>query len=280
MTQNTLIEYMRERGFNIPQNINNYGKFIRFPAQGKKTQNRSAWLINKGDHAVFGNFVTGEKYTWSAKGKADSIGMTDDDIKEAKKAARQAAAHIKREQQEAAQQAKILWDSYSECNDNHSYLSKKKVKSIGLKITEEGALVIPVFVENKLSSLQYIYPNGFKQFMPGGSVKGGYYPIAEPEKGHSDMIVLCEGYATAYSISHHISNYVYCCFGCHNLEPVAKYIYKKYPECTIVFAGDNDDVGKRCAINAANNIKNDKSQYTIPPDMEGVSDFNDYFNMI
>ena len=55
-------------------------------------------------------------------------------------------------------------------------------------VLDGNRMLIPIYVDNVISSGQHIDIDGRKQFVPDGRVKGGYYYI----KGSSDAIAICE----------------------------------------------------------------------------------------
>ena len=80
---------------------------------------------------------------------------------------------------------------------SHPYLVAKKIGTRGLRQYKD-ALVVPVYRNGKLASLQFIGPDGTKRFLSDGQVDGGYASISSgPERGR---IVIAEGFATAASL--------------------------------------------------------------------------------
>src|SRR5699024_7093169 len=110
-------------------------------------------------------------------------------------ARQQAEQERARAHQSAAQSAAEAWGKAKPADTFHGYLVSKGVGAHGIR--ESGQqLLVPVYVDGEISSLQKIASDGEKRFHPGGNIKNGYYFIGEP----GDTIVIAEGYATAASI--------------------------------------------------------------------------------
>ena len=125
-------------------------------------------------------------------------------------------------------------------------------------------------------NLQFIYDKR-KIFLTGGKTKGCYFPFyfnkfGEPTK----ILMICEGFATGYSVMQNFECDVLVAFSAGNLKEVALNAVNKftwYDE--ILIAADNDEshVGEKMALEAARVAGIDY----IMPDIRGM-DFNDYFN--
>ncbi|MFO8141347.1 MAG: DUF3987 domain-containing protein, partial [Marinobacter sp.] len=87
-------------------------------------------------------------------------------------------------------------------------------------------------------SLQFIYPDGFKKNQPDGQTTGGFCIIGDPAK--SDIIYICEGFATGASIYEATGQAVFVAFTANNLEAVTGIAKRRYPEKQIIIASDND----------------------------------------
>lgn len=180
-------------------------------------------------------------------------------------------------QSEKAIYALQIWEGSSEVT-NHDYLTRKNIKSVdGIKVSNNGDLIIPVCYDNGITSLQFIKPDGSKKFLGGGKIKGCYFKI----KGNNDIIYITEGYATGYSIYEATSHSVYVCFNAGNIYEVASYVKNKYPDNKIIIAGDDDqfndvNTGRVKAIQTAEGL----GLEVIFPEFDSLdgnpTDFNDY----
>jgi len=62
-----------------------------------------------------------------------------------------------------------------------------------------GTLMIPMMLRGVIPSIQFIKADGTKNFKGGARSSGAYCKIGF-ENNQTDLIVICEGYATAASI--------------------------------------------------------------------------------
>ncbi|MBF0496271.1 MAG: toprim domain-containing protein [Deltaproteobacteria bacterium] len=151
-----------------------------------------------------------------------------------------ADARKKESQQEAATLAQKIWSESKPC-DSHPYLERKKVQSYGLKIDDQGRLIVQIYGENGgMMSLQRILPEKpadgtDKPFLTGGRTKGGFYTIPG-----NDKICIAEGYATAASVHEATGATVYVAFYAGNLKSVAQIARRKHPDATITICCDDD----------------------------------------
>lgn len=197
---------------------------------------------------------------------------------EQKRAAEKAA-------KDAAAKASSIWAGAKAPDPKHPYLVAKGITSRGLR-QYRNALVVPVYRDGKVVSLQFITPDGDKRFLTGGKMDGGYASISGKDASR-DRIVIAEGFATAASLHTATGLPVVVTFNAGNLLPVAKAIRAKYPEAQIVLAADNDqwtvvrgkptNVGVIRATQAAEAVGGTLS---IPPfaydDPAKPTDWNDY----
>ncbi|MGL4559601.1 MAG: hypothetical protein ACRCV5_19055, partial [Afipia sp.] len=81
----------------------------------------------------------------------------------------------------------------------HAYLMRKGLAIDGcggLRVNNNGNLIVPMFVGDHLSSIQSITPDGEKRFWPGAHTRGAHYQIGD----HHPLTVICEGFATGLRI--------------------------------------------------------------------------------
>lgn len=230
-----LADALAAHGLTLPANAEP-GRLVRMPGAGKGPSNRAGWLklFPDGQGAVFGDWSTGLQETWQARKPAN-----DDELQRWRQIAEQAQAEAdhKRHQSatEAAQAARQEWDAATAPDALHGYLISKGIDPHGIKQSGD-LLLVPVYVNGELSSLQRIATDGSKRFMPGGRIKGGYHLIGDP----AERIVIAEGYATASSIHETTGEAVAVAFNCGNLQAVAEAMRTKYPDARITVAADDD----------------------------------------
>ena len=130
----------------------------------------------------------------------------------------------------------FLWDSALPTTRNHPYLSRKKIKPHGIKVSGDN-LVIPIYNTKKdVCGIQTITPDGIKKFEYESKIEGNFYPLNE--NSDDTVFYITEGFATAASIAEATGSTVICSFSAGNLEKVAKVIREK-TENVIVIAADN-----------------------------------------
>ncbi len=159
-----------------------------------------------------------------------------------RKAVRKAREELKRKDDEAAQAAAAkagrVWKAASAPDPRHPYLIAKHIGPKGLRQYKD-ALVVPATRDGRITSLQFISPDGSKRFLTGGRMDGAYTSLAAKD-GPKDWIVIAEGFATAASLHAATGLPVIVAFNAGNLLPVAQAIRAKYPDARLVVAGDND----------------------------------------
>ena len=212
----------------------------RCPVEDKPGgQDGAYWLrLDSPASGWWRNWRTGESANWTAKSERALSKAERQALKV--RAAEDRRIRLKEEakrQAEAAEAARRILAEAPECTE-HAYLSSKGLKPCsGLKLAHDGRLVVPVYGQDgNPMSLQYIANDGEKRFLTGGRKNGGFFVI----KGKPDRLFVCEGLATGLSIGESTKGTVLCAFDAGNLEPVAAFFRKKYPNCEIVLCADDD----------------------------------------
>lgn len=238
-----------------------FGKLQRIAAinaQGKRKA-KSGWYKLKEYHCKNGeSFIAGyygnhslgisEKIEvdfkeWTAEEKTEYHAQMEAD--------RQAAEQAKQEAIDACiAKAQKIWPTLQD-NAVNEYLNRKQVKAFGVRFCA-GKLVVPMYNNGQLVSLQWIEADGSKKFMTGTPKKGAYFFISKPQPS-SEVIALAEGYATAATIHMATGWPVFVAFDAGNLEPVAQFIRAKWPQTKILICADKDPsgVGQQKAEKAA-----------------------------
>lgn len=228
---------------------------------------RHVWKSGK-----VGGSVTIATLVWEAqqsgfKLEAPEAAQLDEQQAEARRLqraeARAKSAKEERERKAAAYiEAEKIWSAATPAI-GHPYLSKKQVKSHGLRIGtwpkrtklgeiyghSEGVLLIPMRnAKGQLTSLQGVFdvmPAGYTQgktYLKDGEKSGSWFMIGHITEGCK--IALCEGYATGATI-HELTGWtVLVCFDRTNLLTVAEQIRPSTPGIEIVICADNDQFGK------------------------------------
>jgi putative DNA primase/helicase len=156
------------------------GSLERFDVE--KRGDKAGWYIFYQDGVCpagsFGNWKAGLKKTWSHKVEADmSAAELDIFRRHVAEMTAKREAELKRIHAEAKAAAERIWSASMPAPADHPYLTKKNVPSYGLKIANDGRLIVPLFdIYNDIHSLQYIDKDN-KKFLPGGSVNGFFFTI-------------------------------------------------------------------------------------------------------
>lgn len=252
---------MRANGITPPDSIIGDGKRHRFNHEEVKGK-QSGWYTLHLDGIPAGNFgcwrTLPDGMNWSAK---SSSAMTESERQAhharvtAMKAQREVEA--KARHAEARAQCERLWESSGECPPDHPYVVQKCIQPLGVRVLNE-TIIVPVMVDNALSSLQFIEPNGAKRMKSGGDATGGYCDIGE-RLYDATIIVICEGWATGCSLHEATGYRVRMAFNSGNLMAVAKATRKAFPNARIILAADDDyrnttNTGITSATAAANAV--------------------------
>ena len=218
-------------GLDAPDMIDDDGVLHRF-GKGK-----ACWYVLHGDGIPAGSFGcwrAGLQSTWCAKSDNAMTPAERDAHRQRIKAmkAQREEAEAARCKEEAGKAA-MRWDAAGPA-PGHPYLVRKGVQAHGAR--QDSALLIPLRdTAGRLHSLQTITPDGDKRFR--GRMKGCYHAIgAKP----TDLLVVCEGYATGASIHEATLWPVAVAFTADNVGPVAVALHKAYPHLQIVIAADDD----------------------------------------
>jgi len=115
-----------------------------------------------------------------------------------------------------------------------------------------GDLLLPIYdVNGDIWSAQTIQPSGTKLFAAGSQKEGHFYVVDGNSEGlvgsaaltalnNAKTIIIAEGYSTADTVSQAMNGPVVAAFDSGNLIPVAQQLHDKYPNKSIVIAGDDD----------------------------------------
>ena len=155
----------------------------------------------------------------------------------------------------------------------HPYLTRKGIKSHPhVRVSSKGDLVLPIFHGEQISSLQFISPNGSKRMLGGGRIKGGFDYIGEFNPD-DNLVLLCEGYATAYTLYECTGYPVVYCFNANNLYDVAKELVQEYQFNPLICADNDSHLKNNVGINKAVAVSEKLHLLAVAPDEQG--DFND-----
>ena len=256
-------------------------KFYRFHGIGKHNGNTAGFckLFADGLGGIYGDWSSGLSETWLAK-RGKPLSQADRAAFRRAFAEATAQAEAKRsvERADAADEAVAIWNAARPATDDHPYLASKHIKAHGLRL-HQGRLVVPMYADGELHSLQFIGADGDKRFLPGGRTKGCYFIIGETE--YAAALGFAEGYATGATVHEAAGCPVVVTFGAGNLAGVAQAIRKKFPKLPFFFCADDDyqtegNPGLTKATEAARLVDGLLAIPDFGPDRpDGATDFND-----
>jgi putative DNA primase/helicase len=203
-------------------------------------------------------------YIHNTDGKREALTAQQKTAREAKNRSEDVKLALQRA--DAAAKAGSIWNAPMNVADadfpslsEHPYLVKKCIQSHGAKVYQgsltiggmdcNGAIMIPIMLKHKITSLQFINCDGEKRFLPGGE-KGGYL-IGKMADGKP--VCIAEGFATGASIHEATGFPVIAAFDAGNMRKMAEVIRANMPDAVIVLCADNDEsgTGQRKATDAA-----------------------------
>ena len=238
-------EAIYSAGITPPDFIEADGKLRRF-ASGDKKNDKNGWYVlhNEGIPAgAFGCWKKDINQTWRANlgrvltpAESKAIQLRMQAVREQHEAEK---ANL---QAEAKTKALDLWTKAIPAT-NHPYLNAKGIRPYTAKQLH-NSLLIPLYENQEIQSLQIIETDGTKRFLTGGRVAGCYYPIGTTDmiwdNPNSKIFCICEGFATGASI-HEATGYpVAIAFNAGNLEAVAKVMKAKFAHLQLVICADDD----------------------------------------
>jgi putative DNA primase/helicase len=218
------------------------GRIHRFDRDGKK----NAWfwgvcMYSSKDGspyylATVGDWRTDEKFefkTNAAYSKEDAKLIAERIKSGAKKAEKEKLQH----QLEVADLSKSAFNEFAQTGTT-PYLSKKQIPELyGCRVDADTLIVPARDAENKLWGFQRIYQDGKKYFQSGQRKEGCFHVIpSEINFQETEVVYVCEGFATGASIYQATGKPVVVAFDAGNLLPVASSIMGP----TIIICGDDD----------------------------------------
>lgn len=230
------------------------GSIQRFHVPGDKAGTLNGWYVLYLDgiaSGAFGSWKTGSAHTWCSREPVDAR-EAEQVRQRIEQARRQRQAEQHQRQQSAAEYANRLWRDARRADPQHPYLTRKGLRTHGLR-QRGDALLVPLVRNGVLANLQRIYLDGSKRFLSGGIVTGCYSPLGVITP--VAPLYVCEGWATGATIHADTGAAVACAMNAGNLRPAALALREKHPHASLIIAGDDDRQTEgnpgRMAANAA-----------------------------
>lgn len=262
------------------------GILRRFRVKGDRSGTKNGWYVLFSGVNIAGSFgywKSGFNTTWSAKNPCQLTKQEKIELKLQRRKAIQL-----REQNRIDEQHKVaikcgeIWEKQSQPVDkNHPYLLMKQIKPYGIRQLKKSLIVPIQDIQNKLVSLQTIYPSGSKSFKPGGKIAGCFMTLGQL----TGTVFVCEGYSTGATIHQVTNKSVVIAFNAGNLDKVVSSILaQNIDDLTLIIAADNDhqnslNIGM---LKAAQCATKHKLHYIYPSfyEYQRGSDFNDLHQLI
>lgn len=227
------------------------GRLVRFRVMGDKAGSKNGWAVLHHypiQAGAFGSWKTGESHTWQAAQFASLDPSARAELQRQRRAMQQARAEEEAKvRAEAAAKAARLWERAKPATDSHPYLVAKQVRAYGVRQLREMLLIPARDEQGRLHTIQFVATDGSKRFLTGGRIRGCYCAIGRP----ADVLLVCEGYATAATLHQATGHATAAAFSAGNLEPVARALRAKFPRLALVLAADNDPTPGNPGLSAA-----------------------------
>ncbi len=146
------------------------------------------------------------------------------------------------EARQAAGRARDAWGKASANPVVHPYLVRKQVDAIGLRVSADGLLLIPMVRDGQLVGLQKIDQEGGKRYSSGMEKPGAAHVLGSPLG--AELIAVGEGYATCasarMSVVDMIDLPVAVAFDAGSIMAIARRLRSDHPGAHLLFLADDD----------------------------------------
>ena len=251
-----VLAFMRQRDiYPIPRDAHLIldGQIHRYHVEGDRGHKKNgAYRIHTDGHPA-GWVQDWKSPDGTVKWGMNTDGLSSEKLSDVEKSEKSEKTRIEREKREAekkkyqaerSQAARELWDSCTEGEFKHAYLTKKGIKSHGTRLRVTPPLIIvPLQDENgTIVSVQTIDNNGEKINFKGAPKNNTFFPI-DFEKIETDKktpILIAEGFATAAKINELTGCPIAVAVDSGNLINVAAILSRKYKGRKLIIMADND----------------------------------------
>jgi putative DNA primase/helicase len=225
------------------------GQKHRISVEGEKFSERSGsgfYVAHLDGHPAgyIKNNKTGMEGRWKSKGYSLSPEQKAElNATAAQKLAERDAALARKQELAAKRAAQRLVDLMPAVQPTPYMIAKGIAAHSGALTDGQGLTTyVPAFDETgKQWTAQYIDEEGVKRFAKDSRKEGCFHVVGGMDKlASASMLVICEGYATAVSLSQALGLPAVAAFDSGNLLPVAQALHAKFPIKPIIIAGDDD----------------------------------------
>lgn len=216
------------------------GEIHRFHVEGDKPASKNGWyVLHLGRIAAgaYGSWRSGVRGTWSSRELQEMSQLERwEHKKRMQEIRRQKKAMTQKLQSEVASKVEKLWRSAQPANPYHPYLVRKNIGPHHLRQIGDLLLIPLVDPQGRLWNLQRINSAGEKRFLAGGRVKDCFAVIPGND---SEVLLVCEGFATGSTLREITGYKVLCAMSGHNLQSVT-YAAGFMTENRVRLCADND----------------------------------------
>ncbi|MHA7777192.1 DUF5710 domain-containing protein [Roseibium sp. M-1] len=292
-------QFLRDNGADLQVSPEMDGKWHRvaLAGDGKVTNASYRGFLDGVPNGQFKNFKGGEEpLQWTGRGDALSLEEKQRLLAEAAQNREIRERERAKDQEIAAKRAFGIWTNLKTWATpaNCPYLARKNVRGYGVKLSEDGRMVIPLRDDTgRIWSLQFVGDE--KTYLKHGRKDGLYHTIdpnkdleSTPEKGDRLTVIVGEGYATGADVHNATNLPTFVAFDGDNLVATAKAVRERYPTSNILIAADDDhhlpqrtpplpNKGLKCAWAAAEAVggKVLAPSFTPAEKDRGATDWND-----
>jgi putative DNA primase/helicase len=190
--------------------------------------------------AVYGDYVSG----FEGKLICDTgVELSQLERFQAGKRLKEEIARAKAERESHAEYSSGIalrtWEAGTSASADHSYLKRKQIQPHSTRIASDGRLMVPMYRDGELASLQYITGDGDKRYQSGASTKGAWHMLGEP----GNQLFIAEGFATAATIYEETGIATAVAFSAGNIPAAAEAIRSGHPAAAITVVADLDESG-------------------------------------
>lgn len=259
------------------------GSVIRLRDDSKGKRNIDGWCVGHqhelGETWVYGNWRVSEtKHNkWHSFDRAKLTHEERTSLDQTlQRLLKERDKQLNQARDRAAEVAQEIWESSTKPGSHH-YLLAKGIGPGPLRLYQDK-LIAPIFGESgQLRSIQSINSTGEKRFLPDGQTSGCFMPI----EGATDVVLICEGVATAISLSEVTGKQIYSAMNSHNLLKVAPIVKRKHSDAKIVICADNDHSNpKNPGLTSAKKVAEQVGCLIKSPNFDKadvhLSDWNDF----
>lgn len=219
----------------------------RIAVAGGKEGNLDGWYVAHSDRTPGGtciNHVTKARADWSTSRGTRLTNTVKEQLTGIAKARKETD---KQEQTQANSQAverlkSMMENVFTKPDGVTPYLEAKGLPHDPGIFQNKGSTCIPIMdVKGTVHSMAYVKEDGAKRYAKGGDKAGHFYPCGGlGDLKNAPAISICEGYATAATISQATGTCAVAAFDSGNLGPVAAALREAYPDKPIIIFADDD----------------------------------------